>query len=264
MSLRSEALPTNIPKLENLSIDPQTALTEDRLRHISDMSKSLANKFAALTKDLPIKLSNITKLERDGSNFQHWEVDFNSYVAFVPDIAGYLLEDMTPESESYKEDFATIVNSIIHWTIDRELALTLVDIPHPVGRVAELRKQFAGVSFAARQAGMRLLTSTTYDVKTASLDEHMMTMRSHRDKLKRIGVKINDDVFALLLANSMPSAFPDVSTSFEGNLLKDPTVVVSTSDVARALGAADVGYQRQETTSEVMKVSVNAESRPET
>lgn len=149
MSLRSTALPTIFPtKLEENVVDPQEELTEDSLRHKS-MSRSLATKFAALTKDLPIKLTSITKLERDGSNFQHWEVDFQAYIAFAPDIAGYLLDEMTPDFESYKSDFAEMVNSIIHWTIDRELALTLRDIPHPAGRVAELRKQFAGVSFAA-------------------------------------------------------------------------------------------------------------------
>lgn len=209
-------------------------------------------------------MSSITKLERDGFNFQHWEMDFQAYIAFAPDISGYLSDDMTPGAEKYKEDFAEVATSVIHWTIDSELALTLQDIPHPAGRVAELRKQFAGVSFAARQAGLKALTSMTYDVKAGTLDEHLMSMRSGRDKMKRIGVSIPDDVFALLLANSMPPSFPAVSTSFEGTLLRDPATIVSTSDVARLLGAADVAYRRREVTTEVMKVSAHQDNCPET
>lgn len=240
MSLRTTTPPSELPKLETDLVDPQVKLTEDTLRQSEIMSRSLATKFAALTKDLPIKLTSITKLERDGSNFQHWEVDFQSYVAFAPDIAGYLSDEMTPDVGEYKSDFAEVVNSIIHWTIDRELALALQDIPHPAGRVAELRKQFAGVSFAARQTGMKVLTSMTYDSKSTTLDAHLMAIRSQRDKLKRIGVSVLDDVFALILANSIPSSFLDISSSFEASLLQDPTTIVSASDVARSLGAADV------------------------
>lgn len=240
MSLRTTTPPSELPKLETDLVDPQVKLTEDTLRQSEIMSRSLATKFAALTKDLPIKLTSITKLERDGSNFQHWEVDFQSYVAFAPDIAGYLSDEMTPDVGEYKSDFAEVVNSIIHWTIDRELALALQDIPHPAGRVAELRKQFAGVSFAARQTGMKVLTSMTYDSKSTTLDAHLMAIRSQRDKLKRIGVSVSDDVFALILANSIPSSFLDISSSFEASLLQDPTTIVSASDVARSLGAADV------------------------
>lgn len=127
----------------------------------------------------------------------------------------YLQDEMLPDTELYKPDFAEIVNGMIHWTIDRELALTLVDIPHPAGRIAELHKQFSGVSFAARQAALKTLTLTVYDVKNGSIDDHVMTMGSLRDKLKRIGVTLPEDVFALLLANSMPTTFPDISTSFE-------------------------------------------------
>lgn len=259
MSLRTDnstALPKTIEKQE---FDPQVRLTEELLCHTT-MAKSLATKFSALTKDLPIKLSSITKLERDGSNFQHWELDFESYVAFAPDIAGYLSEEMQPSYKSYKPDFAEIVNSIIHWTIDRELALTLRDIPHPAGRVAKLRKQFSGVLFAARQATMKSVNSLAYDPKVTLLNEHVMTMQSSRDKLKRIGVHIPDDVFGLLLANSMPTLFPDISTSFKSQLLADPGRIVSTSGVGRALGAADVTYRRREILSEVMKVAVQQDS----
>lgn len=79
---------------------------------------------------------------------------------------------------------------------------------------------------------MKVLTSLTYNPKAQSLDEHLMAMRSNRDKMKRIGVNIPDEVFALLLANSMPSTFLDISTYFEATLLRDSTASISTSDVA--------------------------------
>lgn len=253
------------PKTEELSHgDPEEALTEDFLRKTRMTSRSLATRFANLTKDLLIKLSSITKLERDGSNFQHWELDFNSYVAFAPDIMVYLSPEMVPGCEGYKVDFAEVVNSLIHWTINRELALSLVvDIEAPSERLSELRKQFAGVLFAARQSTMRLLTPTIYNPKSVSLDSHLMTMRSIRDKLKRIGVVIDDGVFALHVANSMPGDFPDVSNSFEGRLLLEPQATITTSDVCRALGAADVGFCRKASTVKAMKVAVGGDSSVE-
>lgn len=78
---------------------------------------------------------------------------------------------------------------------------------------------------------MQLLTSTVYDVKTGTLDEHVMTMRSFIDKLKHIGVVVPDDVFAIHLANSMPLNFSDVLISFEGRLLEDPMEAVSACDI---------------------------------
>lgn len=66
-------------------------------------------------------------------------------MAFAPDIAIYLSESMSPGAEGYKEDMAEIVNGVIHWTIDQELALTLTKIPHLAGQIRELHKQFSGV-----------------------------------------------------------------------------------------------------------------------
>lgn len=102
MSLRSETsqtLPKDIVEKLKEEFDPQTALTEDYLQNKYWMARSMATKISALPKDLPIKLTSITKLDRDGSNFQHWELDFESYVAFAPKIAGYLSEDMEPRVE---------------------------------------------------------------------------------------------------------------------------------------------------------------------
>lgn len=95
---------------------------------------------------MPIKLSSITNLERDGSNFQNWKLDLQSYVVFTPDIVGYLSIHMDLDLEWYEEDFAKVVKIIMHWTINRELALTLRDILHPAGQLSEIHKQISGVS----------------------------------------------------------------------------------------------------------------------
>lgn len=82
MSLRSDEFTAqpkdNVTEPEIKSeIDPVDKLTEESSNKIETMTdRSMATKCSALTKDLPIKLSNITKLERDGFNFQHWEMDF--------------------------------------------------------------------------------------------------------------------------------------------------------------------------------------------
>lgn len=82
-------------------------------------------KFAALTKDCPIKMSSITKLERDGSNYRHWELDFFSYVGFIPDIADYVTGEKTESDEDHKQYFGDVMNCTIHWTIDRKLSLSI-------------------------------------------------------------------------------------------------------------------------------------------
>lgn len=90
-----------------------------------------------------------------------------------------------------------------------------------------------------------------------------MTMRSTRDKLRQIGVQISDDVFGLMLVYSMPASFPDVSTSSKGSLLSNPGMIVSTSDVTQALGAANVAFRQKEISSEAMKVLAASEPRQE-
>lgn len=82
-------------------------------------------KFAAMTKDCPIKMSSITKLERDGSNYRHWELDFFSYIGFIPEIGEYATGEKAESEADYKQEFADVMNCIIHWTIDRELSLSI-------------------------------------------------------------------------------------------------------------------------------------------
>lgn len=178
-------------------------------------ARNIVAKFTAMTKDIPIKMSSITKLVRDGSNFRHWEVDFLSYIGFIPDVAVYVSGEKMELDEEYKQDFADVVNCVIHWTIDRELSMSLQDIASPFERIEEMRKQFSGISFAGRQAGLKELYTAVYDSKTTTLDQHIMMMRGKRDRLGAMGVRLPDDVFGLILSNSMPRGFPDIAPSFE-------------------------------------------------
>lgn len=220
-------------------------------------ARSIVAKFSLMTKDIPIKMSSITKLERDGSNYRHWELDFLSYIGFIPDVVDYVTEEKGEESSAdYKQDFADVVNCIIHWNIDRELSLSLQGINSPFARMEELRKQFSGVSFAARQTALKELCTMVYNPKLTAFDKHVMDMRAKRDHMARIGVNISDDVFGLFLSNSVPSDFPNIASTFENRILGDEGHVVTSSDVMRAMGAADVAYRRQSSVKEVLKVSV--------
>lgn len=120
-------------------------------------------------------------------------------------------------------------------------------------RIQELRKQFSGVLFAARQAGVKDLMTFSYDSKTSTIDQHIMAMREKRDQLGRIGVKMPNDIFAIIMSNSMPIGFPDIAANFEGRILLDETHVVSSSDVTKTLGAADVSHRRSGQASEILK-----------
>lgn len=98
---------------------------------MAPVARTMVAKFAAMTKDCPIKMSSITKLERDGSNYRLWKLDFFSYVGFIPDIAEYFTGEKNKSDEDYKQDFSDVMNCIIHWTIDRELSLAVQEISSP-------------------------------------------------------------------------------------------------------------------------------------
>lgn len=217
-------------------------------------ARSLVTKLAAMTKDVPIKMTSITQLARDGSNYRHWELDFLSYIGFIPDVAEYVKGEKQVTDDYYKQEFAEVFNCVIHWTIDRELSLSLQGIALPFERIEELRKQFSGVSFAARQSSMKELCGMMYDSKATSLDQHVASMRGKRDHLCRIGVRLPDDVFAIILSNSVPQVFPDIASAFESRLLLNENHTILSSDVTKALGAADVVHRRVSAGAEVMKV----------
>lgn len=101
---------------------------------------------------------------------------------------------------------------------------------------------------------MKELYTLTYNSKTMSLDQHVTTMHGERDHLARIGVRIPDNVFAIILSNSVPQGFPDIAGNFESHLLLEEGHTVSLSDVTKALGGADVTYRRTTASAKVMKV----------
>ncbi|KAG0143640.1 hypothetical protein CROQUDRAFT_660990 [Cronartium quercuum f. sp. fusiforme G11] len=70
--------------------------------------RSVAMKLVAVTKDLPIKLSSITKLERDRSKFQHWELDIISYISFIPDVVLYFNGECMLDDEKYSQEWADL------------------------------------------------------------------------------------------------------------------------------------------------------------
>lgn len=108
---------------------------------------------------------------------------------------------------------------------------------------------------------MKELTTIVYDSKTTTIDQHIMLMREKRDALTRIGLRLADDTFAILLANSVHSGFTDIASAFKSRLLIDEEHVISTSDVTKALGAADVTYRRTGVGSEVLKVWTRPQNR---
>lgn len=176
-------------------------------------------RFAVLTKDCLMKMSSIMNLERNRPKYCHWELDVLSYVGFIPDLAEYVTGGKMESKEAYKQDFAEVMNGIIHWTMDQELLLSIQDIPSPYMRVQELRKQFSGVLFAARQAGMKDLMMMSYDSKTSSINQHIMAICEKRDQLGRIGVNFPDNSFVIILSNLMPNVFPDIATNFKSQKL---------------------------------------------
>ncbi|KAG0143564.1 hypothetical protein CROQUDRAFT_96161 [Cronartium quercuum f. sp. fusiforme G11] len=84
-------------------------------------ARNVSAKMTAVTKDLPIKMSSITKLERDGSNFQHWELDIMSYISFIANVVMYLNGERMPDDDKYSQEWADVGNAIIYWSFDRDL-----------------------------------------------------------------------------------------------------------------------------------------------
>lgn len=105
--------------------------------------------FAALLKAVPIKLEAITKLTAVGDNFDVWEADIMDYLTFISDATEYLKPGALPNVKGYQEDMANGVNSVIHWTIDRQLGMRIRKVSmYPSVRMDELRRLFSGVSYA--------------------------------------------------------------------------------------------------------------------
>lgn len=214
--------------------------------------------FAMQLKAVPIKLDNITRLLPDGSNFDLWEADITDFLTFIPGASHYLRTGALPTVVGYNDDMANGVNSVMHWTIDRQLSMRIQKFSMtPCKRMEELRRLFSGVSYANRLSLLSQLTLSKYDPSTQTLDVYFAHMSNIRDHLEISGMTVNDDVFAGILALGVPNDFPDIAHTFEASVLAQPKTQISASEVMRTMTAGDVSYKRNHpTASEAMKITV--------
>lgn len=219
--------------------------------------------FAALLKAVPLRLDGITKLSGDGSNFDLWEADLREFITFIPGAIHYLHHTAVPMAPGFVEEMANGVNSIIHWTIDRQLAMRIrKGNPLPCKRVEELRKLFSGTSYSNRLSLLSQLTSLKYEVSSGTVDIFFAQAANIRDRLEIAGMPITDDVFGGILALAVPKDFPDIAHTFEAGLLANPKHVIGSNAVMRVISAGDVSYKRgMAGPSEAMKVSVSDGSK---
>lgn len=223
------------------------------------MSTVAAPNFAVLLKAVPLKLDGIIKLVADGSNFDLWEADFKEFLTFIPDAIRYLHHTAVPTAKGFSNEMANGVNSIMHWTIDRQLAMRIrKGNPCPSVRMDELRRLFSGVSYANRLSLLSQLTSLKYDGSSGTVDSFFAQATNIRDRLELSGMFIPDDVYGGILALAVPNDFPDIAHTFEASLLADPKHVISSSSVMRVINAGDVSYRRSHPTgAEAMKANVS-------
>lgn len=215
--------------------------------------------FAMLLKAVPIKLDAITKLNAVGSNFDIWEADIIDYLTFIPAATDYLKPGALPSLKGWVADMANGVNSVIHWTIDRQLGMRIRKMSvYPSVRMEELRRLFSGVSYANRLSLLSQLTSSKYDPGASTVDSYFSQMANLRDRLEISGMPVSDDVYAGILALGVPNDFPDIAHTFEAALITQPKARVSASDVMRAISAGDVSYKRNHPGStDAMKATVH-------
>ncbi|KAG0142600.1 hypothetical protein CROQUDRAFT_97306 [Cronartium quercuum f. sp. fusiforme G11] len=176
---------------------------------------SVAAKMAAVTKDLPIKMSSITKLERDGSSFQHWELDIMSYISFIPDVVMYFNGERMVDDDKYSQEWADVGDAIIHWSIDRDLARSLREIQSPFDGIEELRKQFSSVSLRGSSGYFRADFG-----ESLRLDENAYRLVHQRD--------VKPTTRQVTTTRPMPAGLPDISIKFEASILAVSGHVVTT------------------------------------
>lgn len=130
--------------------------------------------FAMLLKAVPIKLDAITKLNANGDNFDLWEADIVDYLTFIPDATEYLKPGAFPNVKGFNEDMANSFNSVIHWTIDRQVGMRVRKVsPYPSGRMNELRWLFSGVLYANRLSLLSQPTTSKYIPGSTTLDAYL-------------------------------------------------------------------------------------------
>lgn len=214
--------------------------------------------FAAFLKAVPLKLDGITKLLGDGANFDLWEADFREFLTFIPDAARYLHHTAIPTAKGFSEEMANGINSIIHWTIDCQLAMRIQkNNPCPSFRMEESRKLFSGVPYANCLSLLSQLTSLRYNGSSETVDGFFAQATNLSDRLELAGMSVPDDVYGGILALAVPADFPDIAHTFEAALLANPKQVIVSSAIMRVMHAGDVSYRRSHPTgAEAMKTSI--------
>lgn len=206
--------------------------------------------FCSLLKEVPVKLENITKLLPDGSNFDIWDADIQEFLGMIPGASVYLHEDAMPHVDGWNVSIGNGVNSVIHWTVDRQLGMRLREhSTYPSARMIYLRNLYSGETFANRLAIFHQIKSSVYDPSVMTLDAHISKISELRRCLEKSGMMLTDDVFGAFLACGTPAGFPDIAGTFEPALLANPKAIISASKITRALGAADISFKRQNPTS---------------
>lgn len=207
-----------------------------------------ADSFSIMLKAVPVKIEHITKLLPDGSNFDIWDADVREFLGMIPDAVKYLEAQALPTVIGWNDDIANGVNGIIHWTIDRQLGMRLRDLSAYLSvRMTHLKNLYSGETFANRLSIFQQIKQSSYDPTSGTLDNYIARQSGLRRRLEKSGMYIPDDIFAAFLAVGTPSNFPDIAQTFEAGLLINPKATISTANVTRALGAADISYKRLNT-----------------
>lgn len=213
--------------------------------------------FESLLKAIPLKVDGITKLLADGSNFDLWEANLRQFVTFIPDAIKYLHHTATPSGKGFNREMANGVNSVMHWSIDFQLAMRIrKNNPFPSGRIEELCQLFPRVLYADRLSLLSQLTSMCYNSLTGTVDAFFAQGTSLRDRIKLSGMAVPDDIYADVLALAVPKDFPDVAHTFETALLSNQKHIIGSSAVMKVINAGDVSYRGAHPTgAEAIKVS---------
>lgn len=255
-SLPRGALQQNLQQNLHQTQQTNNVFVNQTLNTTHDVSTN----FATLLKAVPVKLENIMKLLADGSNFDVWDADIREFLGMIPNTVVYLQEIVLPPIEGWNDNMANGVNSVIHWTVDRQLGMRLREqSPYPSVRMTYLRSLYSGETFANRLSIFSQIKNSVYDPSSSTLDLYVSKISELRRRLEKSGMLLADDVFAAFLAVGTPNGFPDIAQTFEPALLASPKAVISTAKITRALGSADISFKRSNPSStEAVAVSSRA------
>ncbi|KAG0142601.1 hypothetical protein CROQUDRAFT_135456 [Cronartium quercuum f. sp. fusiforme G11] len=186
---------------------------------------------------VPVKLQNLTNLFGDGSNFDFWVADVEQYLGMIFGASAYLVEGVLPTVPEWKDEVVQGLNSILHWTIDRQLRLPLrAHSPVPSLRMAHLHNLDSGETFANLLSLFDHLKQSIYDPSVTTLDIHIAKISG------RAGLTLPNDVFVAFLAVGIPKKKKNCFKVTVSNNLK---AKLTTAGIARALGVSDIAFKRQ-------------------